>query len=238
MTFSTEGRPPSCFVDKALIQSLEDYLKQRVRELPEPPDEVTEEANWFVIDVTDKAGTEKMDSIREFGPNRFYDGTSEVGISYHGYHPDLLEIRIRLRKDRDWSRITVTYTGGAAREFVTGLIDGIQRILSDHKTGHSWLHPPWFVKATFLLVAGIFVPQAIALRFSLTPSPSWLSRSFILLAGVLVGYLVLGICKPFSMFDTRRNEMLGRVSNWFVAGLAAFILFTIFGDYLRKWLGF
>ncbi len=237
-TFSSETRPPSCLVDKALIQSLEDYLKQHVRELPEPPPDVPEDANWFVVEVTDKTGTETMDSIREFGPNRFHDGTSEVHLFYHGYHPDLLEIRIRFRKYRDDSRVTVRYTGDAAREFVAGLVDGIQRTLSDYKTGHSWLHPPLLVVGLLHMVTSLVVFPALVMPF-LSPSvPPWLSRSAILLAGGLVSYLVLRICKPFSTFDTRRNDTLRRVSNWLLAGFAAFVLFTVLGDYLRRWLGF
>ena len=232
--FSAEKRIPSCLVDKALIESLEDYIQRRVKEVSKGPNETR-----LSIEIIDAAGTENVKSIKEFGPARFHDGTKEIHMTCRGHWQETLEVRVRFARGRNDSWVRVQYEGNAPREFVAGLIAGIQGTLAQSRTFNSWFQVNYLVQPIIAMVSILMCVIAIAISLTDKKVPD-IARSFFLLGSVVIlGYALLGVCKPYSAFDTRRNQVLRTVSNWLLVGVAGFILFTVGGVYLRvRWLGF
>ena len=244
--FSLVRLVPSCFVDKPLIQSLEDYLRQRIAPLPDtrgqnPPPVVT-------IEVSDDIGTEAMESISQFGPARFHDGTKRITVGHSSLRPDHLSANIIIDRERSRSEIRVTYTADkGTREFVIGLVDGIERILAPSKTTNSWLHPVYAVDSlislfTFAVAMTTLYMSLATVGAAVTNKPStiprWVSTTSFIVLWVMLTYHALAWLKPYSTFDTAANARRRSVTTWVFGGLATFIVFTVFGDYLRKWVGF
>jgi len=186
------------------------------------------------VDIEDNTGTEELESINEFAPARFYDGTRRIRLEFRGYHPGLLTIQVVFHTRRDDSTIRISRESDAAREFVIGMVDGLERAMAASRTLHGWLNPPFWIG---VVLAGI-VRVLAAMVFN-QKTPHRVLVTLLVVNISLLGFWILGKLKPYSTFDTRHNDRLQRASNWFLVALVGFLIFTVVGGYFRlRWLGF
>jgi hypothetical protein len=86
-------------------------------------------------------------------------------------------------------------------------------------------------------VTAVFIP-ALATLLDAKDIPSQ-NKAVLLIASAVVVFLatvfgVLILLKPYTSFDTRRNETMAKRVNWILLGLLGFFLFTVLGVYFRQ----
>lgn len=235
-TFEFEKDLPSTKVTKELIETLEQYMLDRVHSITAVDRE--ELHNRLTITIKDGFGEERFSSIDQFHPARFSDTTRRITMEIAARHRSggpQVRIRVSLARSRMLANTTINVSATNARENALGLADGISRIVEAHKTWHWIFHPTAPAYGVLLtLIAGSIVvlwntSDGSKIRFPLSITTI-----------ILIVYLVYsGALRPFIVFDSPALDRNDKVWNWLVSGLLAFLLFGVILGYLKKsWLGF
>lgn len=233
-TFELNRRIPSCFVDKALVQALEDYLRHRMAQRPDTS-EGPEDTEWMRIEITHDAGRQTVRSMAEHPRPTFVDGTHEIAIIFQVQRPQPLEIRLQFSANRSDSFVRVRHSGDESREFLLDLIDGVGRIVGRKRTWNSWFCPGFGLSG---LVDGLAVGVVMFAIYAFTAG-SRVPRWAIWTALLLPAYRLIGFCKPYSAFETPEARTLRALGNLLTAGIGGLVLVTAIGAYFDiEWLGF
>jgi hypothetical protein len=222
--FSLEQKIPSCNVSKDFIKQIEEYLLKEVPELVQlPPDSFKDK---YYVSLGDKYGTETLTSISEYRPATFADSIEYLTLSTGAATP--LEVKIRFTTEPRRSRIEISYQAPQAREVVMGVYEGLRKLLEPHRNMHFFFHPNMIIQ-----------PFLVILLFASTVFPVgfWKESWSTLCAGVallIVTYSVAHWFKPYVAFETRVNRIKAKWADWFVGGLATFIVFGTILTLVRK----
>jgi hypothetical protein len=213
---------------------LEQYVQRKVAELD--PSESQRASFEFII--IDSLGVETLKNIKSFHRSYFPDDTKRLTIRYKPSDNPKLNIELNFTPNKESTNLEVFYDGTSAREITIGIASEIGEILSSYKTPNHWLY--YGQGVPFILgLSGTFSLVILALRSKVSLVPViflWFILIFPIrgIVSILAAYF-----KPYSTFETRRNERRKKQENWLLLGIMAFILFTVIGVYLRqKLLGF
>jgi len=224
--FSSETRLPSCIVTKELIESIENYLRTKFFALAacDEDKQLLEEA--ITVSITDSFGTECLNSISEFSPPRFGDDTTRLCIAIRRPYRSsfaAFEVDVQFDASRTFSRAKADCEGSNSREFVTGLLQGIQNCVATTKTKNWLFHlPPGAEGGLWGLV---LLSPAFAMSIFKASSPLTYIPLFATLT--LFAYL-LGAkrLRPYATFDSNLADRRDTFWNWFVGGFLSFIVFS------------
>lgn len=224
--FSSETRLPSCVVTKELIESIEKYLREKFLRLAASDEDkqLLEEA--ISISITDSFGTERLNSISEFSLPRFSDDTTRLCIAIRRPFSssfDSFEVDVQFDVSRMLSRAKADYEGSYSREFITGLLQGIQNCVATTKTKNWLFHLPPGLEGGLWGFA-LFSP---AIATSIFEASSPLTYIPLFAALTLFAYLILAKrLRPYTTFDSNLADRRDKFWNWFVGGFLSFILFS------------
>jgi len=244
--YSLKKPLPSCTVDKTLLQELEDYLHKKVSEaIPPTEDEKASGLSMrnYHLTIEDSFGEETIKSAIDIDRSYFPDDTKAIRLEYRARNKDnRIDIKITFSASSvlpEFSELKITFQGASSREFVTGLAHQIIHRLEPYKTNSRYFS---ITLGKFLFAAFLFAISLVGISYGLEHSTSLAkffltsSVSFLIL---VIAWVILLFLKPYSKFNTRRNEQFDKWINWVFAGVLAFILFTVVGVYFRqKLLGF
>lgn len=224
--FSSEIKIPSCIVTKALIESIEKYLRTKFLALAvtDEDKQLLEEA--ISISITDSFGTERLNSISEFSLPRFSDDTTRLCIGIRRPYRssfDAFEVDVQFDVSRTFTRAKADYEGSNSREFVTGLLQGSQNCVATTKT-KNWLFnlPPGPEGGLWGLT--LFSP---AFAISIFEASSPLTYIPLFAALTLFAYLFgAKRLRPYTTFDSNLADRRDKFWNWFVGGFLSFIVFS------------
>jgi hypothetical protein len=230
--FELNRRIPSCYVDKALVQALEDHLRQETARRRAVGAE-HDDAGWVSIDITHDTGRQTFRSMSEHVHQSFVDGTHEIAIACHA--PGGLDVRLQFSTKRQESFVRVRYPEARSRASALALIAGIERIVAQRRTWDSWVYPHVGLSGLVDGVAlGVIVFALYAFSFG-SRVPRWTIWASLLLPA----YRMIGFFKPYTAFETPEARTLRTVGNLLTAGLAGLVLVTAIGAYFDiEWLGF
>lgn len=112
-----------------MLAELEEYVQRKLSEFEETDKAADKPTGDFFkgnyrFTVVDSSGEEVLQSVKEFKRSYFPDDTLKLRV--HGYirAPDL-DIDIVFTRDKDLSKINVSYNGKSARETATGIASEI-----------------------------------------------------------------------------------------------------------------
>ena len=224
--FSSETELPSCIVTKELIESIEKYLRTKFLALAACDEDkhLLEEA--ISISVTDSFGTERLKSISEFSLPRYGDDTTRLCIDLRRPYRsslDAFEIDVQFDVSRAFSRAKADYTGSNSREFVTGLLQGIQNCVATTKTKNWLFHLPPGPEG------GLWVLAMLSPAFSMSIFKASSPLTYIPLFAALTLFAYLFGAKrlrPYTTFDSNLADRRDKFWNWFVGGFLSFIIFS------------
>lgn len=222
--FTLERRIPSCNVTKEFIGQVEEFLLNKVPQLANvSPDEMRK---GYSVSLRDTYGTETMNSICHYRPDTFPDTLLHIEISTSTW--PVLRIELRFDTDKNYSRIRIKYRSPQAREVVMGIYEGFRNLLEPHRNMHYIFHPPAVIDG---VLGFLFF---LTFRMSLERAMGTASMMGAAMSLLILTYWGARWLKPYVAFDTRRNRMKARWADWFIAGMASFIIFGTILPFLRK----
>lgn len=215
--YSLSKRLPSCSVPRQLLIDLERHIHERADALLKG--EQTERT--FTVSVTDAMGTETMRNVEEYPVERFPDDTRAVSLDLltQGVHDLHISIHFDVRPED--SVVSICFSGPKPRATAHGVLAGIENIIAPHRTDHHF----YLSKLLWSAVPAVWV-AALAIQWRHLKL-TWADVAIILASG---GLWLLTQLKPYTMFDTRRNQTKAkwapRVLNGLLAGLLAVLIFA------------
>ena len=229
--FELNRRIPSCFVDRSLIESLEEYLREKTASRRAASAE--HDDDWMWIEITHHGGRQALRSMSELARRSFVDGTHEIAIICQ--LPAGLDVRLQFSAHRQESFVRVRSRDDEAREFLTEVVADVQRIVAARRTWNSWFCPDIGLSG---LVDGLAVGVVMFAVYAFTAG-SKVPRWAIWTALLLPAYRFIGILKPYSAFETPEARTLRTLGNLLTAGIGGLVLVTAIGAYFDiEWLGF
>jgi hypothetical protein len=227
--------PPSTRVTRSLLAKLERYLVEQAARLL--GSQTANDTVGIQLEIVDAFGTETCRSAGELNIDKLPDSTKEIKLRASRYQDPKLTFNINFSRRRLDSEIRLSYAGNDARESMIGVYSGLLRILDEAKTW-SWLfHPHWVVDALVpMLMPGLLFGGATSLVFF----ASLAARIAAAMVIVLLTLFSLGwLLKPYSAFDSRRQDALDAAWKWLSLGTLGFIVFgTMFPTIRRIIAGF
>ena len=235
--FHLEKKIPPTHVTVDLLQSLEQYLRAKDVELV--PDDPKAKSSTFSVSIEDNLGTETLAAMNEFQSTKFLDSVGDVKLSLesHNYRAvRSLRISIRLNRSKTRAEFSVSFEGPSPRDTVSGIYEGFSRVVGPHKNGNGWIHPPFLVDASLLMLSGALTVGAVALLFEF---PAF-GLPALGAAAITIMYLsVMPRARPYITFESRATERASKVWDWLFWGTATFVTFGIVATAIRRfYLGF
>jgi hypothetical protein len=237
-TFSCEEDLPSLKVTRDLIGSLERYLVQRV--VDECDLSLDEVKKAFTLRVEDNFGTEHFSSAEQLHTTLFPDSTKRVIVEIEPRWKRegiRLQLRLSFSRGRMLSTLSISATAPNSRELVTGLKDGVLRVLEPQKTWHWICHPGAEVWGGLI---GVSMVVLFAL-WKLDSTHPASGAEFLFLGFLMLWMLILALprFRPYTAFDSRAYERSTKIWNWLFAGFMSFLIFgTLLALFRKSWLGF
>jgi hypothetical protein len=234
--FKLEKRLPPCTVSKDLLKELETYLLSKAKAFA--GGEALEDRHFRVC-IHDDLGVETISTVENIPGGQFLDSTSEVTLELdlrYGKTSFPLEVDVRFNKDRSYSRLTISYAGDDARSIVAGLHDGVLRLILSARNGNGFFNPPpgiegaLWAASSLPLFLGSAIEKASPVGFAFGP----------LISALMFAYLIAGKrLRPYTAFDTPSTERNSKMVEWFIYGLAGFLVFgTLFVVVRKNAIGF
>jgi len=202
-------------------------------------EDVFEVERRFSVNIHDDLGVETVSSVKDIPGGQFLDSTTQVRLDLdlrYGMKSFPLEVDVKFNKDRTYSNLTISYSGGDARSFVAGLHDGIMRLVLSAKNNNDYFNPHPVVEGALWFVSSIPL-FAGSLAEKVFPNASSLGA---LVTALMYAYLIVGKkLRPYTAFDTPATERNAKLMDWFIYGVLGFIVFgSLFVMLRRNVLGF
>jgi hypothetical protein len=230
MSYYLTEQLPSCIIERKLLLELEDYVKRKCAEFVSR--EETSKLR-YTFRISDEKGVERLDSIEEFKRSYFPDDTRRIVIECKVYDVKSLDIEINFSKFKDTTTLNVSFDGNSAREITAGIAAEILSILESYKTSNHLFHSYKTYALFAACLALISIPMNILLK-----SQANITKNVLIFggAGAMASLYAVFIIlfKPYSTFETRKNEKRKKQLNWVLLGALGFILFAVIGVYFRQ----
>lgn len=229
--FNLEKRIPSCFVTKGVLEAIEQYLKV---DLLKKHADVNTGDSTYSVSIREAIGTETLDSVDDFTPGIFSDGTEQVKISWdNGYKATRLRISISFDREFALSQLEVDCGASTAKATAKGIADDILSILERHRN-YNWLLNPFEFRVVPPVSFLVFIFLGIAATtYSLNAqTPQW----YWIFSALIVGWIHVSSAyfRPFISFDTRRQQLFNKVWMYITVGTVGFVLFGTLLPQIRK----
>ena len=247
-TYYIERQIPSCNIDKVLLKYIEEYLIETLPRFLGLNSEINtnESKNYkhsVKITFIDKYGQETFSSIDSYKYPSLSNELESVLITYR--LSDLntaleADVRIKFSKIRAGSEIKISVNATNAREKADGVYQGLNHIFLQNRNSNYLLHPTSTVSTIF----GSIFSLILTIPFFIS-APSklvlyrWIGLLSTYIAFLCIYYWLFRIFKPYVAFDTKAQKEKDKWFNWFILGVATFVLFgTILVVVRRMFLGF
>jgi hypothetical protein len=229
-TFKYSLNLPSLYVDKNLLENLEDYFYNKLPIILNQSNEIIREKYNIIIE--DSNGEEKIGSIKEYILNTFPNDTKEITLSIYYWEKDeSVSISIYFNKDKIGAKIKIEISNKSPKETTQGIVSSLNQIVNQNKNNNNLYHPSIFIDALISVIGlGSFWLSISLLVFGVQYSLFFLSLSIISFS---YSY-PLKKMKPYISFDSNNQRKYDRVTNWFFYGLLAFLIFSNVLVYLKN----
>jgi hypothetical protein len=234
--FTIEKALPPVTVSIGLVRSLHSYLSSKASSLKLEDDNDKTIASAIKISIEEESGEETFNSLAEYAPTKFPDTTKSITVNLTGKWGTGLQgllVTVRLHKDRDFSKLKISYEATNAREFATGIAQGIMDCLTPHHKGWGWLHPNPFLSGALSVTPFGLLPLLIT---SLSKGSTHTSLIMGIALFLSISYtLVLPKLRTYTEFESRATDVKLKWWDWALKGIIGFILFSIILTMFKDW---
>lgn len=222
--FKAQTSIHSCFLDKETLIEIEGYILSKACAL----DKIDREqaTDNYTIEIQYSDGEEEIESIDLHSREKFSNDIEKISISYINYLGSLNSLKMTFSYNEFFSEIKVIVDDTHPRDVANGIINELTRKYSDNNNLNFLFHGKYgFSKYMILgLISGVFLAPLFAKNISYedTAIPQFISL-FILVA--LTIWHLLSLANPYTVFDTKLNEVKQRVVKWVLYGTIGGIVF-------------
>ncbi|TGK08981.1 hypothetical protein EHO60_13215 [Leptospira fletcheri] len=235
--FYTEKPLRSVHIDIDLLSKLEAFILETIPELI-PGRFKSKKSKQYSIELTDKYGSEQLDSFKKYKDKLLPDSISSLLIELKDAQKTF-ELSILFDMEEGGS-VTLDFESDNVRERAISIIEGIDLILRNYSTINRIYHP-WnqigSVAGIFALLLGIVsLSDVINGKYLEASGPGFFTFA-------LGFYYYIGkFLKTIVSFETRRYKALNKYYLWLVSSCSGFILSGIiltffknrfFGEFLK-----
>jgi hypothetical protein len=213
--YSFEKTLPSTYVEKRLLVDLEHYILQRAKNLEAGKIKIPD----YNVTILDSTGTMTLKSIESYPRDVFDNEIEYITLSCGDSYKSIM-VYVRFGKTKEKSKIEISYKGENAREIVESIKVGILHSIKDSQTWNFIYHPNFIVVA---ILINVLLFSAGALLYAVVKQGIYSQRA-IAITLLLLAYLVGSNFKPYTTFDTRRNETIRKWSGWLVETVLGILL--------------
>jgi len=212
---------------------------QRLSALSGNGDEVNLEVNaGRVTKITDKLGIESLSSIQEFHPSIFPDSTVSIETEFTKPPPEstmtYLRVAVHFHKERVHSRVRISCEGNNAKEFATGIYEGLLQYLQTAPARNGFFNPKPYCRGA---LGAIFVALILGQVAALVYAPPGVA--FFLALIVLSHLFIWDIApkmRPYTVFESDKSNRNMRAWDWAFKGFLGFIFFGTVLTFLRDYI--
>ena len=233
---------PSCKVDRALLDDIEEYVASRAVEYVNADAGDTRAKHCEVTFYERGGGTTTFRGVGEVPQGKFDNSVTQISVRVK-FYPSGADsssrgsATITFDVSRWTSQVEISLEAPDARGKVIAMHEGLLQRLNSNKTWH-WLFQPTVPLAIIIIFAAIY--PAVLLLESMKgdggspKTPTGLD--YLLLVPMLVGvvYVVCIWLRPFSRLDTPRNDAKDLWFRWVRGGVGALIVGTGLLSYFAK----
>lgn len=215
--YALSKRLPSCAVPRQLLIDLERHVQERADALLKG--EETERTS--TVSVTDSMGTETMRNIEEYPVEVFPDDTRAISVELLAQGEHSLHVSIQFNARPEDSQISICFSGPKPRATAHSVLAGTEKIIGPYRTNHHF----FLSKMLWSVIPAVWV-AALAIQWRHLKL-TWADVAIIVAS---IGLWTLTVLKPYTMFDTRRNQTKAkwapRVLNSMLAGLLTVLIYA------------
>jgi len=215
--YSLSKRLPSCGVPRQLLLDLERHIHERADALLKGE----QAERTFTVSVTDSMGTETMRNVEEYPVEVFPDDTRAISLDLLTLGVHQLHVSIHFSTRPEDSLVSICFSGPKPRATAHGVLAGIEKVIGPYQTNHHL----YLSKILWSAVPAVWVAA-----FSIQWRHLKLNWADVVIIVASAGLWILTQLKPYTMFDTRRNETKAkwapRVLNGLLTGLLAVLIFA------------
>jgi len=234
-SYSLQASLRSYFINKELLKNIEEYLRNDVLKMLNVDNALDhfsqDQKLLFALSLFDSFGEEKFKSVSEYKYGAFQDSINALLIEYSFTDSNTLQelkISLRLGKSASSNNLSLHLNDDNAREKVKGIQEGLLRVMSYNKTGN------WIFFFNSPLTSLIFMVTAMgALIFQDRRQEKYPLFWIFYLAVIIILFVNVNL-KRYSTFESKRQMQIDKGVNWFLLGLASFVLFSTIFPILRK----
>ena len=227
-SYSIRKPIPSCFVDKSTLAEIEKYIIQKGAE--KYGLEIDDVKKKYKFTISDKYGEETFKSVNNFHRQQFPNDTKRLNLCLKIYSDTFLHICLDIGSDSYSSKIHLELDGENSRESATGILNEIERHLSENKNINSIFHG-WLGGLFSALIGGSAFWTIWAV---VKDENNFWSNSAVFIFLLSLSYFFIGRFSPYCTIDTQKNEQIKKTSKYILNGLAGVMLFGLIATYLRK----
>ncbi|WP_155821131.1 hypothetical protein [Leptospira meyeri] len=178
---------------------------------------------YYTIKLTDKYGTEELQSIKEFKLKLLSDSINQIVFEIFDPRNDT-NIQVLFDKEEGTS-LYLDLELEDARGFAVQFIDKLIRLLSNYKSFNRLFHLPDYLNIAIFFY-GLYKFINLISMFSEKNYKEFLASSLILLS--IISYYFVGYqLRTIVSFETKKYQQFNKHFSWFVAGNISFLIFGI-----------
>lgn len=229
--YEIEKQIHSCSVDKKLIEELEKYILNTVKDGVEDTESINKNIKLCLFD---EYGSECLGSISDYHRDLFPIDTKKICLCYKDSNSKFGKIKITFGKDSFSSRIEIECIGDNSKEKSHGVLKAIESHINEFKN-YNFLFHGFYEMISPLLFGPSFLGLII---FSISLYKNQ-PLGYFEIGGITLFifsciYFTLGRVSPFCEIDTTKSRKTNRAIKWFLNGLAGVLIFGVIAVFLRK----
>jgi len=224
---------PTVDVDKSLLKNIETYLLTGIPKLISVSEEEIR-GKYYTI-IKENSGEFSLGLIENYENDLFPDNTESISVGFRIWdNQKKLDVDIRIRfSEKMYSKIDIEITDINPKEIAVGISTKLEDIIHQKKNLNFFFHPSLFIEISLGLL-GYIIPATSAFVFKY----NYKIAIGLLIFGVLIAsyFWLFKKLKPYSSFNTNRQNMNDKLANYLLLGILSFLIFTTGLTLIRKYL--
>jgi len=229
----------SSHITKELLLQIQNFLLYKLSDLYNIPNEDLKKS--LKITICDKNGEEEFNNLETYPYTKFSDDTTQINIELNIYKPFHLAIFIRLSNAAYYiiqqKSIIIKCQHTNSKEITLTIYNSINQIFVTQK--HYIRKLLYFTNPIFegsmIAIISVLISQFYCYNLKIPIYIIYSTLFYFFIIIILFCFkFVLKQLFPLYTFDSKKNDIILKYTNWFFLGLLSFIIFTTLFVYFRK----
>lgn len=224
---NTWRRLSSYSVNKQLLQSLEDFINNKIPRILYSRSWIPTFSDYSSLLLLGSKDSEVFRPIRKYTQPQFNNDIQELMIElaykeagWSG-NSKAIVLQVRLGKNSGDSDLSIALQDDNAKEKIKSIEEGLLAVLEKNKNPNRITYPNEFIP-TLVFVGGFLVGL-----FGLMLTQPLLKSLCIIIFGIAIYFVARRFTKGYCSFESARQKQLDRLLNWLTGAVALFVLISL-----------